>query len=41
MVDNDDSELIATLNEFRELFKAVSGDDLEVDKDQLKDSKSN
>ena len=30
---NDDSELIATLNEFRELFKAVSGNDLAVDKD--------
>ena len=36
---NDDSELISTLNEFKELFKAVSGDDLAVDKDQLKDSK--
>ena len=31
--NNEDSELSSTLNEFKELFKAVSGDDLAVDKD--------
>lgn len=35
-----DSELKQTLFEFKKLFKAVSGEELSVSKDQLKDSKS-
>ncbi len=34
-----DSELKQTLSEFKKLFKAVSGEELSVSKDQLKDSK--
>ena len=33
----DNEEFQTTLNEFKELFKAVSGEDLVVDKAQLKD----
>ena len=33
----DNEEFQTTLNEFKELFKAVSGEDLAVDKAQLKD----
>ena len=37
MVMEDNEEFQTTLNEFKELFKAVSGEDLAVDKAQLKD----
>ena len=33
----DNEEFQTTLEEFKELFKAVSGEDLAVDKEQLKD----
>lgn len=38
---NTDLDFEQTLAEFKELFKAVSGDDLRVEKEQLKDSKLN